>query len=84
MNMGWPKRPLKDWLMLKQRSTDALTVLKCRNILADYYYALDTRQHGDIAQAEAFERLEAALGMQWEPGLVKRKRGNGELLGHQK
>lgn len=36
--------------------------------IRDYHYALDTRQHGGVAQGKAVGAIEEALGMPWKRG----------------
>jgi hypothetical protein len=43
--------------------------------IADYHYALDTRQHGGEAQDAAFSRIRQALGKHWKQGEELKKRG---------
>jgi hypothetical protein len=46
---------------------------KLMAIIERYYLALDRREHGGIAQDRAFEEIEQALGMRWEPGATLAK-----------
>lgn len=39
-----------------------------RQAIRDYHYALDTRQHGGVAQGKAVRAIEEALGMNWKQG----------------
>ncbi|WP_137104380.1 hypothetical protein [Azospirillum argentinense] len=39
-----------------------------RQAIADYHYALDTRQHGGTAAHQAIDAIKAHLGITWEPG----------------
>lgn len=41
------------------------TLQNVRAAVEEYYYALDTRQHGEVAQDKAIKAIEAALGMHW-------------------
>lgn len=43
----------------------------------DYHYALDTRQHGGVAQDTAFNAIRSALDKRWEQGAELKKRGGG-------
>lgn len=45
--------------------------------IRDYYYALDTRQHGGVAQDKAFQRIEKIMGMCWTQGEEKQRREEG-------
>lgn len=42
--------------------------------IRDYYYALDTREHGGVAQSKAFEAIQQAMGMVWNQGVEKKSR----------
>ena len=44
----------------------AITEIKAA--INEYYLALDTRQHGGVAQNKAFDRIQEILGMNWERG----------------
>lgn len=48
--------------------------------LRDYHLALDRRQHGGVAQNEAFQKIEAAMQMHWQSGHEKtlREAAKGE------
>lgn len=41
---------------------------KVRAAIRDYHYALDTRQHGGVAQDRAFNAICVALNMSWRQG----------------
>lgn len=43
-------------------------VSDCKTAMNDYYYALDTRQNGNVAQNRSFDNIESALGMTWIRG----------------
>lgn len=47
---------------------------KIREAIADYHYALDTRQHGGMAQSNAFNRICEAVDMHWQQGTEKARR----------
>jgi hypothetical protein len=53
----------------KDAEIAALTAIK--QAISDYHYALDTRQHGGVAQNRAFSAICTALGMQWILGAEK-------------
>lgn len=40
----------------------------------DYYFALDTRQHGGIASIECLEKIQEIMGMEWTQGNELKKR----------
>ncbi|MDO9002836.1 MAG: hypothetical protein Q7V20_05225 [Aquabacterium sp.] len=46
-----------------------------RRKLADYHFALDTRQHGGGAPNALVSELESILATPWNPGLEATKRG---------
>ena len=45
-----------------------------KQAIRDYYFALDTRQHGDIAAHKAFSAIQEALGMEWTQGAEAKRR----------
>lgn len=45
-----------------------------REAVADYHFALDTRQHGGVAQDRAFNVICNALGLHWQQGAELAKR----------
>lgn len=45
-----------------------------RQAIADYHYALDTRQHEGMAIDRALEAIKTALAMPWVPGAEKARR----------
>jgi hypothetical protein len=45
-----------------------------REAVRDYHYALDKREHGEVAMDRAFSRIERALGMRWVQGAEKKRR----------
>lgn len=47
------------------KQPDPLT--EVRAAIEGYYRALDRRAHGGVAQSEALQKIERALGMQWNP-----------------
>ncbi|NUB17345.1 hypothetical protein GAY28_36655 [Azospirillum brasilense] len=49
---------------------------KVRQAIADYHYALDTRQHGGTAAHQAIDAIKAHLGITWEPGAEKARRSS--------
>jgi hypothetical protein len=63
-------------------SEPATVLAAVRQAIADYHYALDTRQHGGVAQDRAFSVICMALGTHWVQGaeLAKRRAdaGSGE------
>jgi len=46
--------------------------------IRDYHYALDTRQHGGVAQGKAVGAIEEALGMHWQRGVELAARATKE------
>lgn len=51
----------------EMREGDAVQAV--RMAIRDYHYALDTRQHGGVAQGKAVGAIEEALGMPWKRGV---------------
>lgn len=47
---------------------DKLVLDRIRDVVKDYYLALDKREHGGVAQDKAFEAIQKELGMQWVQG----------------
>ena len=52
-----------------------LTAIKCK--LADYHFALDTRQHGGTASNALASDIESILATPWNPGQEAQKRKRG-------
>lgn len=52
------------------------TIKDILDAIKDYYYALDTGQHGGEAQNKAFEKIQVILGMHWIRGDEKWRREN--------
>lgn len=50
-----------------------------RQAIADYHYALDTRQNGSVAAGNALARVCQALDMHWEQGAEAARRAAGVL-----
>lgn len=50
-------------------------VAEVRRKVADYHFALDTRQHGGGASHALVSELESILATPWNPGLEATKRG---------
>ena len=46
----------------------AAALIRVRAALSDYHHALDTRQHGGVAQSKLAHDIEAALGTPWVQG----------------
>ncbi|HDR9086277.1 TPA: hypothetical protein QDB10_002168 [Burkholderia vietnamiensis] len=46
--------------------------------IADYHYALDTREHGGVAQDKAFDAICEAMGMKWEQGKEAARRAEAQ------
>ena len=61
-------------------------IIKAKEIAAatetairDYYFALDSREHGGVAQNKAFAAIEEALNLHWKQGEeLERRKANGE------
>lgn len=53
-----------------------------QDVIRDYYYALDCRKHGGVAQNNAFNRIENILGMHWQQGQETKRRETQEILQH--
>lgn len=49
--------------------------------VADYHYALDTRQHGGVAQDTAFDTICQVLGASWRRGEEKKRREDSNNKG---
>lgn len=63
------------WELLSRYKTDVTPAI--RQAITDYHYALDTRQHGGVAQDKALTAICNALDMQWQQGQeVERRGGN--------
>lgn len=45
-----------------------------KQAIKDYHYALDTRQHGGVAQDKAYRAIEDAMGLPWRQGEEKARR----------
>lgn len=59
-------------LLAKEAECEALRVIK--QAISDYHYALDTRQHGGVAQDRAFAEICTALDLHWVLGDEKERR----------
>lgn len=56
-------------LLYKNHPTrDAEKISTLRDIVADYYSALDKRENGNAAQDIAFSKIQDILGMRWQQG----------------
>lgn len=42
--------------------------------IRDFHFALDSRQHGDVAAHKALSAIQQALGMEWRQGEEKKRR----------
>jgi len=49
---------------------------KVRQAIADYHYALDTRQNGSVAENRALHVIEEALDVRWVPDAEKARRSS--------
>ena len=47
-----------------------------QKVINEYYLALDTRQHGGVAQDRAFNKIQQILGMNWSRGEQLRLKGD--------
>lgn len=73
-------RPTMSGEVLHSWAKDAdETIDTVREAIREYYYALDSRKHGDIAAHNALSIIEHTLGMHWVRGAEKerRERNNG-------
>jgi len=54
---------------------DPTGLLRVEAAIRDYHYALDTHQHGGVAQDKAIKEIESALNLHWRLGeeLARRK-----------
>ena len=81
---GWRKRLAEAWRIQQQLAGAPQAALEpVRQAVADYHYALDTRQHGDIAANCAVRAIQRALGMPWEQGQEKARREKEAADGQQ-
>lgn len=64
--VGDPNEALFTAQQLQQAVARALEPIQ--QAIRDYHYALDTRQHGGVAQGKAVGAIEEALGMPWKRG----------------
>jgi hypothetical protein len=53
---------------LAARATPGQELTAVKDAIRDYHYALDTRQHGGVAQDRAFNAICQAMGMHWTQG----------------
>lgn len=60
-------QPLYTATQLAQAVERAMEPVK--QAISDYHYALDTRQHGGLAQDRAITAISNALGVQWMSGV---------------
>lgn len=44
---------------------DTATVTRIRDVVLEYYAALEAREHGGVAQNKAFQKIENVLGLSW-------------------
>ena len=58
---------------IDESANSALDLFKVKRAIADYHLALDRREHGGVAGAKALDEVQAALGMTWEPGEMRRR-----------
>ena len=52
----------------------ALAIASIQKAIRDYHYALDTRQHGGVAQDKALDSICRILDMHWIQGEEKKRR----------
>ena len=46
--------------------------------IRDYHWALDMRMNGNLAQTQAFGKVQELLGMPWKQGAEEQRRRRGE------
>lgn len=49
-------------------ATGTSLINSVHQVIRDYHFALDTRQHGGVAADQALRAIEAALGTRWVQG----------------
>jgi hypothetical protein len=54
---------------------DPTGIKRVEAAIRDYHFALDSREHGGVAQDKAIKAIESALNLHWRPGeeLARRK-----------
>lgn len=50
---------------LKAKDAEIARLKAIKSAISDYHYALDMRQHGGVAQDQAFNAICEAMGMHW-------------------
>jgi hypothetical protein len=73
---GMDKIDAKVLELLKSNTPYEGVESKIRQVIRDYYAALDNRQHGGMAQQKAFAKIEEILGMSWRQGASLKKADN--------
>jgi len=58
----------------RDRASMSEQLATIRQAIADYHYALDTRQHGGVAMGSAFNVICRALDTYWQQGAEKARR----------
>ena len=53
----------------------AAVLVEVETAIRDYYFALDSREHGGVAQDRAFRAIQEAMGMRWVQGEEAGRRG---------
>ncbi|MFM0095608.1 hypothetical protein PQQ87_08345 [Paraburkholderia nemoris] len=66
--------PESEWVRQQPVATPTRQLEEIKQAVRDYHYALDTRQHGGIAQDRAFNAICKTLGMHWQQGAEKARR----------
>jgi hypothetical protein len=57
-----------------EKDSEIAALKAIKQAISDYHYALDTRQHGGVAQDRAFSAICNALDMHWTSGAEKSRR----------
>lgn len=56
------------WFKRLQDAISQTTESKIREVILEYYRALDQHKHGGIAAHNALDKIQEILGMSWEQG----------------
>ena len=69
----------KDAIFTAQQLQEAVAraLAPIQQAIRDYHYALDTRQHGDLALHNAYNEISQHLGMHWQQGKEAAIRAKG-------
>lgn len=58
--------------------SDTVLLGHIRQAVRDHHWALDLRQNGNLAQTQAFGKIQDLLGMPWKQGEEEARRRRGE------